>query len=123
MIIKLLSSDLNGNTICDVDVRLYSNSEVASPVTAFKVLNNDWGEESITWNNAPEIGTAFTTTQVVKEKQYYEWDITNYFTSQAIQKGVVSVNLEDFTEANADVFFNSKESDENPPELVLFQMI
>ncbi|MCF8380396.1 MAG: sulfatase-like hydrolase/transferase [Bacteroidales bacterium] len=95
-------------------LRLYASSEIACQVTAYEVSNTSWGEESITWNNAPDMGTAIATTQIGTDKQYYEWDITDYAKSNL--GNAITIGFYDESASNKAVSFSSKEG-ENTPEL------
>jgi len=103
--------------VSDVDqalVRLYANSEIACPVTAYEVSNTSWSEEGITWNNAPAMGMAIVTTQIGPDKQYYEWDITEYVRNNLGNS--ISLGFYDESASNNAISFSSKEG-VNIPEL------
>ncbi len=48
------------------------------PVNIHKTEDN-WNESTITWNNAPPVGTPVASTTIVdKKNKFYSWDITPY---------------------------------------------
>lgn len=48
------------------------------PVNIHKTEDN-WNEHTITWNNAPKVGTPVASTTIVdKKNKFYSWDITPY---------------------------------------------
>ncbi len=76
-------------------------------------------KSAVTWASAPVSGNDISSTEIASKDKYYEWDITSHLQSQFVLDGVVSVCLQEYTGAGADVYFNSKEATDNHPELVL----
>jgi len=66
-----------GNAI----IRLYATSTKSCPVTVYQTEDN-WSEETITWNTKPVLGTAISSTQIESADRYYEWDVTTYVQSK-----------------------------------------
>lgn len=110
--------DLSQTTEVDhAVIRLYANSGISCPITAYEASNSSWTEEGITWNNAPETGAAIVTTQLGSDSQYYEWEITEY-----VKRNLgAHVSLVFYDESASDqmISFSSKEGD-HAPELKLF---
>lgn len=107
--------DLSQITKVDqASVRLYANSEITCQVTAYEVSDNSWGEEDITWNNAPALDAAIVTTHIGTAQGYYEWEITDYVTNN-LGKNITLGFCDESASGNA-VSFTSKEG-HNPPEL------
>jgi hypothetical protein len=113
--------DISGEAFTDVTsaiVRLYANSLKAAEVTTYEADDN-WQEESVSWNNTPPQGDELDVVAVSSENQYYEWDVTSYVAGQALGDGVVSLIFYDASASNALLSFNSKEIGSNIPELVI----
>ncbi|UXX79405.1 DNRLRE domain-containing protein [Reichenbachiella carrageenanivorans] len=111
-----LKFDVNNfASIESAHVRLYTTSAKAGPVTIYE-MGSSWGETIVTWNSAPTLGTAITTTAIGSTQQYYEWDVTSYIQSNA--GGLVSFGLYDPSADNSSIIFSSQEGS-NPPELVI----
>ncbi|HKK61084.1 MAG TPA: sulfatase-like hydrolase/transferase, partial [Bacteroidales bacterium] len=98
-------------------VRLFTNSEVECSITAFNVESENWGEESITWSNAPEMGDSIATVQLGTEKKYYEWDVTNYVTNYV--GDTITFAFENALSNEKSVIFSSKEGEQSPELIIM----
>ncbi|UXX79404.1 sulfatase-like hydrolase/transferase [Reichenbachiella carrageenanivorans] len=97
-------------------LKLYTTTSKAAPVTLYEADNN-WSESTITWNNAPALGTEISTLQIGNVKQYYEWDVTSFVHENA--GGLVSFGLYDPSADNSHITFTSKDALGNHPQLVV----
>lgn len=97
-------------------LKLYTTTSKAAPVTLYEADNN-WDESTITWNNAPVLGTEIATKQIGNIKQYYEWDVTDFVHENA--GGMVSFGLYDPSADNSHITFTSKDALGNHPQLVV----
>ena len=75
-----LSSIPNGKTVATVKLYLYCTLADANPNVQVYVhgTGDNWDESSITWNNAPAVGSLITSISVGGTGRYYCWDITPY---------------------------------------------
>lgn len=81
--------------------------ELLGWVVARRVNNDNWVEETITWNNSPSIGPEENRVYVEREPKWNSWDVTSWVQNQFLDDGVVTIVLapEMWTER----FFASKE--------------
>ncbi len=70
---------LNG-TITRATLRIFANSASSAVVTANSVSNNTWTETSITYNNAPPLGSSLGSSGAVSAGAWITIDITPYIT-------------------------------------------
>jgi uncharacterized membrane protein len=67
-------------------------------VTLKEVTDDDWDETTITWSNAPAMGSSFGSKVVTPiDRRWYSWDVTSFVASQLagdkkISLGMVSEN-------------------------------
>ena len=100
----------------DVDaavLRLYASRSRDINVTLY-ATSSAWGEDTITWNNAPLEGAEIATVVMGPEDQWYEWDVSSYLSGLSDES--VSFVLYDENADNRTIRFSSKEGD-HPPEL------
>ena len=109
----------NGKSIASVKLYLYctyKDYHESVEIYAHETGNN-WDEASITWNNAPAVGSPISSILVNGTGQYYYWDITPYGQTQysvdKILSVVVKLLLDDPTRNNPNLarYFASKEYD------------
>ena len=117
--------------IVNAKLRLYGRLSDASgtnvPVAVYPVLTAapDWvesGSGSITWNNKPGTGSALTSTTVVNNTaRWYEWNIGDYVQSEkAAGRNIIKLAVKNTAASTPYATFNSKEADNNRPQLVLW---
>jgi len=114
-----LNSVPNGKSITSVKLYLYCTYKDQHPSVEIYVheTGDNWDEASITWNNAPDVGSLVTSILVNGTGQYYCWDITPYgqtqYSGDKILSVVVKLLLDDPTLNNPNLarYFASKEYD------------
>jgi hypothetical protein len=112
-----LGSIPNGKSITSVKLYLYCTYVDANPNVEIYVheTGDSWNEATITWNNAPAVGSAITSIFVGGTCQYYCWNITGYgqaeYSGDKILSVVVKLPLDDPTQNNPNYarYFASKE--------------
>ncbi len=112
-----LSSIPEGKTVTSVRLYLYCTYSDASPSVEVYVheTGDGWNEGSITWNNAPAVGSLITSTTIYGTGQFYCWDITPYgqaeYLGDKILSVVVKLLLDDPSQNNPNLsrYFASKE--------------
>lgn len=104
-------------------LRLYGrNTDNTSSVSisAYSVDNDSWTESTITFNNAPAASaSAIGTANVTDAAKYYEFDVTDYVKAQFSGDKIVSFLVKDPSNQNRNILFNSKENNQNQPQLVI----
>jgi hypothetical protein len=99
-------------------LRLYANGSTGSAGQVHLVSNQygtsstAWGEDEITWANAPAMdGNALATAGAVEGGSWVEFDVT-----EAVRNGVISFGLQN--SSSGSVSFSSKEG-QYPPQLAI----
>lgn len=104
-------------------VRLYGlNKDNSSTINIalFGVSDDSWTETGINFNNAPvSLPFSLRVTGVNNVAGYYEFDITDFVKNKLKGDKLVSVVLKDTATKNSLITFNSKESIQNTPQLVI----
>ncbi len=114
-----LNSVPNGKSITSVKLYLYCTykDQHSSVELYMHETGDNWDEASITWNNAPAVGSLVTSILVNGTGQYYCWDITPYgqtqYSGDKILSVAVKLLLDDPTQNNPNLarYFASKEYD------------
>jgi hypothetical protein len=112
-LVSYLRFDVQGmsGTVSNATLRVYLNSG-SSAVAIAEVADNSWVESSITYSNAPVLGSVINNSGAVSAGSYIEIDVTPYITGN----GTVSLAL--IADENGRNIYNSREG-ANPPELVI----
>jgi hypothetical protein len=116
----------NVQTISNAKLRLFgslSGDENANvPVGLFTAGKAAWGENSITFNNRPVVGSLLAQALVSTSttQQWYEFDLTEYLKALKA-KGVNAVTLvmKNLQSSATTSLFNSREANANQPQLVI----
>lgn len=89
---------------------------------AYKLSTNTWGQNTVTFNNAPSFGTLIDATRIKGTiPKNYSWDVTAYVNEyitngfNKIPIGISSLNKP----SNLTAIFNSSESNNNIPKLII----
>ena len=81
---------------------------------------DNWTEDSLTWNNKPLlIGDALDTTVVNNESNFYEWDLSSFAQTEFISDQTLSLRIIDSETVRQSIEFNTTESRHNLPRLVV----
>ncbi len=104
-------SGLTG-TVQKVTLQVYANSSLSTGITASRVADNTWGETTITYSNAPAIGTAINSSTAITGGTWISIDVTAYITGN----GTYSLVL---TSTNATALSMGSRESTNPPKLVI----
>jgi uncharacterized repeat protein (TIGR01451 family) len=68
-------------------------------IGVYGVDSNDWGEDTITWNNSPAIGAVIDSPkELAEEGKWYYWDVTSFVQSRRAVDNIVSFCLIDIDE-------------------------
>ncbi len=99
-------------TVKQVQLQIYANSSLSTGVTASRVADNTWGETTITYSNAPAIGSAIGTSAAVAKGTWITIDVTAYVTGN----GTYSFAI---TSGNATALSMASREAANKPKLVV----
>ena len=113
---SLVRFDVNGLVAppTRATLRLFVTDDSPSAGAVSRVDPNSWSEATVTWNTRPALGDLVAADQPSPlAGQWVEWDVTSAVTGN----GAVSFSLAS-TSGNS-VYFNSRETGTNPPELVV----
>lgn len=100
-------------TISSAKLRLYTLTTDTVGFTIHQVADNSWDELSITYDNAPAVGSTIGATGAVVSNTWAEIDVTSYVTGN----GLISFGLTSTSSALIDI--NSREAGSEMPELVI----
>ncbi|MFL5747882.1 MAG: DNRLRE domain-containing protein, partial [Niastella sp.] len=122
----LFNANSVSGTINSVKLKVYGKVDqttVASiPVGVFSVANTSWTENSLTWNNKPAAGTTALASADIPSAayDYAIWDVTSYVRSEiAAGRKLIALSLKSLASNDSRIFFNSAETGNNPPQLVI----
>jgi endoglucanase len=112
--------------INSVKLKVYGKVDLTTiitiPVGVYSVANTGWTENSLTWNNKPAAGaTALASADISSAAYNYAiWDITNYVRSEmAAGRKLIALSLKSLASNDGRILFNSAETGNNPPQLVI----
>jgi hypothetical protein len=103
---------LSGN-VTSATLRIFANSAVTAGYDAHSVSNNTWVESSITYNNAPPVGSVLGSSGDVKSNTWTSVNVTSYITGNG------TYNLGLTTSGSTALSLASRESGSTAPQLVI----
>lgn len=113
-------------TVSSATLRVYGKVDLTTvpsvPIGIFPVANTTWTEATLTWNNKPASGTTALGTSTVNNTAYayVTWDVTSYVQAElAASRTKVTFAMKSGVAHDPRVFWNSKETGNNPPQLVV----
>ncbi len=111
--VRFTVSGLNGLPITKARLFFYMNSSSSAGMQALTVADSSWGETSITYSNAPPMGSTIATSSALTAGTWVVLDVTSYVTAE----GTYSFGI--ITPGSTAISFASRESGANAPELVV----
>lgn len=111
-LIKFTVSGVAERQVISAKLRLYNVGSSNKGGDFYRVLNNNWSEKIVTWNNAPLADTLVSSLGNVAPNTWYEVDLSSYIRGD----GVYSLRIVSTSSDGAD--YSSEES-ANDPKLVL----
>ncbi|MEX0986189.1 MAG: DNRLRE domain-containing protein [Bacteroidales bacterium] len=118
--LKFDVSVLSSIGILSVELKLFA--EYVNNTFQFGIYEvpGEWDENSITWNNAPAMGTLISTVEIDKSSEgtWFTVDLTTYLL-QNDYNDTLSLGIMDPFIANQHVRFSSKEAGANIPALII----
>lgn len=106
------SVQLVSGPISKATLRIYANSSQTTGYTASRVSSNTWSESTITYGNAPAIGSAIGSSGAVTAGTWTSVDVTPYVTGN----GTYSFGL---TTSNSTALSLASRESTNKPQLVI----
>jgi hypothetical protein len=100
-------------TVTRATLHIFANSASKSGVAAQSVSNNTWTESTITYNNAPPVGTSLGSSGAVSTGAWFSIDITPYITGNG------TYNLALSTPGSTAISLASRQSGANTPQLIV----
>jgi hypothetical protein len=108
-------SSLSGGLISSAILKLYANSSLSEGFSIDQLADNTWGENTITYENAPTPGPAITNSGDVSSDQWVSIDITTYI------KGAGIYDLVFNSLSSIQLSLASRESGSYAPQLIVTQ--
>jgi hypothetical protein len=93
-------------------IRLYAYTDTADGPAIYQT-SNPWAEQTVTWNNRPALGSKIDDRGRIKQNTWVDYDVTKFV------QGNGTYNFALYTVSNDGVYFRSRESKSNGPELVV----
>jgi hypothetical protein len=121
MFLKFDLSEIDG-AISNAILEVYSKHTKTETRTAYRVDDDSWTEEGITWSNQPEYTSEIASVYSISTG-YVNWTVTDFV---AIQNGgdrIVTICVKDPEETSNGVDFYSKENGENEPILSVVKKV
>jgi hypothetical protein len=100
-------------TITRVTLRVYANSASTLGYNIGNVTNNTWTESTITYNNAPAIGSSVGSSGSFGAGVWTTVNVTSLVTGNG------TLNLGLYTSSSTAISFNSRQASTNPPQLIV----
>jgi hypothetical protein len=104
-------------TITRVTLRVYANSSSSTGYTVYAVSNNTWTETTITYNNAPPIGSSVGSSPGFNAGTTGVWTTVNITTTAVTGNGTLNLALG--TSSSTAISLASRESITTAPQLVI----
>jgi chitodextrinase len=105
---------LHGKSITKARLMLLANSSSPQGLTALTVADNNWGELTTNFSNAPSMGNKLTSSEVTVTGEWITLDVTPYITGEGtFSFGITTLN-------STAISFASRESaSANSPQLII----
>lgn len=96
-----------------VRLLIFANSSLSSGITANSVADNSWGETTLTYNNAPAMGSLLVTSSSIATGTWVTLTVTGYIPAN----GTYSFGITD--PSTTAISLASRESGANAPQLIV----
>ncbi len=111
--VRFSVSGLGGLPVTRALLRLYVNAGSSSGAKALAVADNTWGESTITYSNAPPMGSIIATSGALTAGTWVTLDVSPYVTAE----GAYSFGI--ITPGSTAINLASRESGANAPQLIV----
>jgi chitodextrinase len=105
---------LAGYSVTSAYLKVYATSSGSAGISALAVADNTWGENTLTYSNAPPMGAVLNTTGSFAGGTWVTIDVTPYITGE----GTYSFGIT--TPGSTQISFSSKESGSNAAQLMVY---
>ena len=104
---------LAGYPIQSAQLRVFANTSSSNGINALAVADNTWGENTVTYSNAPAMGSLVGTSSSITSGAWVSVDVTPYITGE----GTYSFGIT--TPGTTTLSFTAKEAGSNGAQLVV----
>ena len=104
---------LAGTPVVSARLRLNSSNTSSIGIRALRVADNTWSESTLTYSNAPALGSLIGTSGAITAGTWATMDVTSYVTGEGVYSFGVNT-----TSASA-LSFASRETGANAPQLII----
>jgi hypothetical protein len=105
---------LAGYTVQNAVLKVFANSSSSIGINALAVADNTWGENTVTYNTAPAMGSLIGTSTSFASSSWVSINISPYITGE----GTYSFGIT--TPGSSTLSFTAKESGSNGAQLVIY---
>jgi hypothetical protein len=106
-------SGLTGQKVTKAELKIYANSASNQGLVAKGVSDDNWGEKTLTYNNAPAAGGTLSTSAAVAAGSWVTLDVTSFVT----KSGMWSFNVS--TPGSTAISLASRDSSSHAPQLIV----
>jgi hypothetical protein len=106
-------SGIGSATVTRVRLSVFANSSLNTGIKAQAVAENTWGETTMTYNNAPAMGTVLAVSTSIASGTWVTLDVTGYITTD----GTYSFGITN--PSSTAIGLASRESGANAPQLIV----
>jgi chitodextrinase len=111
--IRFNVQNLYGKSISQAQLLVYANSRSSVGINALSVSDNNWIENTLNFNNAPQLGEILSTSGSITAGTWLTFDVSSYISGE----GIYSFGLTTLDTSNINL--SSKESGVYAPRLIL----
>jgi chitodextrinase len=111
--LRFIVQGLAGSPIRHASLKIYPNNTSNLGIVALVVADNNWGEKTTNYNNAPALGAVLAASGAIAAGNWITLDVTPYITGE----GTFSFGV--ITTSSAALSFPTRESGSNAAQLVL----
>ena len=97
-------------TVETAQLFIYGKAQQIMDLGVYSVTDDDWSENSLTWNNAPVLASSIGSVSVDVTNQWYSIEITNAVQAELSGDGTLSIGLSDDKSVNQTMDLFSKEN-------------
>ena len=106
-------SGLAGQTVTKAELKIYANSASTQGLAVKSVSDDNWGETTLIYNNAPAAGSTLSTSAAVAAGSWVTLNVTSFVTKSGMWSFDVS------TPGSTAISLASRESGANAPQLIV----
>ena len=111
--LRFVVSGLNGAAVQSAKLRIYANSANTIGYSVYAVSDNNWAENTITYNNSPAMGNSIANSLPFGSAAWTEVDLSSYIQAEG------SYNLVITTTSGTNTNLASREAASMTPQLVV----